>query len=131
MKHGADEVALRVDRWLYQCRFFKSRSLASAAVSGGHVRLNGERATPGSRVKPGDRIDLVRDRLAYRLQVTGIPTRRGPATEARSYFVEDAATLRERESLQSALRQDRLLLPRTDGRPDKRTRRELIRRKGG
>ena len=131
MKGDAGAGALRIDRWLYQCRFFKSRSLASAAVSGGHVRLNGERATPGSRVKPGDRIDLVKDRLAYRLQVTGIPTRRGPATEARSYFVEDEATQRERENLQAALRRDRLLLPRTDGRPDKHTRRDLIRRKGG
>ena len=129
MKNDADAGALRIDRWLYQCRFFKTRSLASAAVSGGHVRLNGERATPGSRVKPGDRIDLVRDRLAYRLQVTGIPMRRGPAAEARGFYVEDEQTRRDRESLQAALRRDRLLLPKTDGRPDKRTRRELIRRK--
>ncbi|MDH3759195.1 MAG: S4 domain-containing protein, partial [Gammaproteobacteria bacterium] len=69
--------ALRIDRWLYFCRFYKSRSLATAAVTGGHVRINGERATPGARVKCGDRIELIRDRLPYIMDVMAIPTRRG------------------------------------------------------
>ena len=122
--------ALRIDRWLYFCRFFKSRSLATAAVAGGHVRINGERATPGQRVKLGDRIDVVRDRLPFSLEVIGIPARRGPAPEARACYVEDEATVREREERSSAIRQDRLMMPRTKGRPDKHTRRELIRRRG-
>ena len=75
---------LRIDLWLHRCRFFKTRSQATAAVAGGHVRLNGERTTPGARVKPGDRIDLRRDRLPYALNVILIPARRGPAAEARS-----------------------------------------------
>ena len=122
--------ALRIDRWLYFCRFFKSRSLATAAVAGGHVRINGERATPGQRVKLGDRIDVVRDRLPFSLEVIGIPARRGPAPEARACYVEDEVTVREREERSSAIRQDRLMMPRTKGRPDKHTRRELIRRRG-
>lgn len=120
--------ALRIDRWLYYCRFYKSRSLATAAVSGGHVRINGERTTPGARVKCGDRIELVRDRLPYVLDVTAIPTRRGPATEARRCYEEDQGIVLERESLIRALRQDRLLMPKTEGRPDKHTRRQLIKR---
>ena len=71
--------ALRIDRWLYYCRFYKTRSLATAAVSGGHVRVNGERTNPGARVRHGDRIELVRERLPYVLDVTAIPSRRGPA----------------------------------------------------
>jgi ribosome-associated heat shock protein Hsp15 len=122
--------SLRIDRWLYYCRFYRSRGQATAAVSGGHVRLNGERPSPGSRVKCGDRVDLVRDRLAYSLTVTGIPQRRGPATEASGCYVEDPGSAREREARVALLRQDRLLMPRTDGRPDKRTRRQLIDRKG-
>jgi ribosome-associated heat shock protein Hsp15 len=122
---------LRVDRWLYYCRFFKTRSRAAAAVAGGHVRLNGERATPGSRVKCGDQIDLVRERLPYSLSVTAIPARRGPAAEARECFIEDEETVRKRETQTAALRQDRLLLPKTDGRPDKHTRRRLISRNRG
>lgn len=119
---------LRIDRWLYYCRFFKTRSRATAAVTGGHVRINGERATPGSRVRCGDRIDMVRERLLFSLTVTAIPNRRGPAAEARDCFVEDEATVRQREIQTAALRQDRLLMPKTDGRPDKHTRRKLISR---
>ena len=121
---------LRIDRWLHCCRFFKTRSKASAAVAGGHVRLNGERAAPGSRVVVGDRIDLIRDRLDYSLEVLAIPARRGPAAEAQSCYVEDEASVAKRQARTEALRQDRLLMPRTDGRPDKRTRRKLRERRG-
>lgn len=122
---------LRIDRWLYYCRFYKSRSLATAAVSGGHVRINGERTTPGARVRCGDRIELVRDRLPFLLDVTAIPARRGPAAEARRCYEEDQGVVLERESLVRALRQDRMLMPKTKGRPDKHTRRELIKRNRG
>ena len=82
-------------------------------------------------MKCGDRIELIRDRLPYIMDVTGIPTRRGPAAEARQYYEEDPGTVLEREALTQALRQDRMLMPKTKGRPDKHTRRQLIRRKGG
>ncbi len=128
MQHASEP--LRIDRWLYFCRFFKTRSKATSAVTGGHVRLNGERAAPGTRVKVGDRIDLVRERLDYSLEVTAIPARRGPAPEARSCYVEDEAIVTEREEKTQALRQDRLLMPKTEGRPDKHTRRKLRERRG-
>lgn len=118
-------ASLRVDRWLFFARFFKSRSLATAAVTGGHVKINGERATPGSRVKSGDRIDLVRDRLPYLMTVTAIPGRRGPATEAAAHYREDELVAAKRLETLAALRSDRMLMPRTDGRPDKHTRRKL------
>jgi len=122
---------LRIDRWLYYCRFYKTRGQATAAVSGGHVRINGERTTPGARVRCGDRIELVRERLPYVLGVTAIPARRGPAVEARQCYEEDPGIVLEREALIQALRQDRMLMPKTKGRPDKHTRRQLIRRKSG
>lgn len=127
---SASSDTLRIDRWLYCCRFFKTRSQATAAVAGGHVKINGERATPGQRVKIGDCIDLVRNRLPYAFEVSKIPARRGPAPEARSFYVEDEEIVREREARVRAIRQDRLMMPRTDGRPDKHTRRELLRRRG-
>ena len=117
--------SLRIDRWLFFCRFFKTRSKATGAVTGGHVRLNGERATPGLRVRVGDRIELLRDRLPYSFAVTGIPSRRGPASEARACYEEDEDVRNQRELKTEALRQDRMLMPRTDGKPDKRTRRRL------
>lgn len=119
------EDSLRIDRWLFYARFFKTRSLATAAVSGGHVKVNGERTTPGNRIKRGDRIDVIRERLLWSLTVVDIPGRRGPAAEARQCYEEDEETARQRESQTAALRQDRLLMPKTDGRPDKHTRRKL------
>jgi ribosome-associated heat shock protein Hsp15 len=123
--------SLRIDRWLFYSRFFKTRVLSTAAVSGGHVKINGERATPGGRVKCGDRIELVRDRLPFSLEVLEIPGRRGPAAEARRCYVEDAETIRQREIQSASLRQDRMLMPKTDGRPDKHTRRKLRERNRG
>jgi ribosome-associated heat shock protein Hsp15 len=112
---------------LYYCRFFKTRVKATAAVDGGHVKVNGERSAPGRRVKCGDHIDLTKERLPYSMEVIAIPTRRGPATEARDCFSEDDEVVRQREKQAAALRQDRLLMPTTKGRPDKHTRRKLIR----
>lgn len=117
--------SLRIDRWLFYCRFFKTRVLATAAVTGGHVKLNGERTTPGSRVKCGDQVDLIRERLSYSMEVLEIPARRGPAAEARRCYCEDEATIRGREKQIVTLQQDRMLMPKTDGRPDKHTRRKL------
>lgn len=122
---------LRIDRWLFFCRFFKTRSLAQAAVTGGHVRLNGERVGPGAKVKTDDRIELTKERLNYRLTVADVPARRGPAAEARRCYVEDEASVRERERKVAALKEDRMLMPRTAGRPDKHTRRRLRERNRG
>lgn len=126
MSDAAD--ALRIDRWLFFCRVFKSRSRATAAVGGGHVRVNGERPSAGTRVKVGDTIEVNRERLTYKLTVTAIPARRGPAAEARQCYEEDAEAVAAREAKTAALRQDRLSMPVTGGRPDKHTRRKLIRR---
>ena len=121
--------SLRIDRWLFFCRFFKTRARATDAVAGGHVRINDERATPGSRVKPGDRVELIRERLRFEFEVVAIPARRGPAAEAQRCYVEDEQVVLERDAKQAALRQDRQLMPRTEGRPDKHTRRKLIARR--
>ena len=126
---GSD--SLRIDRWLFFCRFFKTRGKATNAVSGGHVRLNGERAAPGARVQAGDRIELVRDRLPWSFEVVSVPSRRGPAQEARACYVEDEDVVQQRELKVAALKQDRMLMPRTSGRPDKRTRRKLRDRNRG
>ena len=125
MRESTD--ALRIDRWLFFCRFFKTRSKATAAVSGGHVRVNGERASPGQRVKCGDRIDVVRERLSYSLTVTAIPGRRGPSSEAQACYVEEQTARLRRDQKTAALRQDRMLMPKTEGRPDKRTRAAISR----
>ena len=122
---SSSERTMRVDQWLWFTRFFKTRTLATAAVKAGHVKVNGERAKPGTQVAPGDRIDLLRARLPYVLDVVTVPTRRGPAVEARTCYDESDGSVDARQSLIDGLKSDRLQMPTTSGRPDKRTRRAL------
>ncbi len=120
-----NEDGLRVDRWLWFTRFHKTRTLASAAVQGGHVKVNGERAKSGNRVVPGDTVELVKDRLLYKLTVLSMPARRGPVSEMIKCYQEDATSQQERHELTKQLKEDRRQMPRTRGKPDKHTRRLL------
>ena len=114
---------LRIDKWLWCARFFKSRSLAQQAVEGGHVQVNGERAKASRQVKVGDRLRITRERERFEVEVIGIPERRGPATEARTHYAESA----ESEAARAAVREfNRLTAPVASGRPDKRERRDLL-----
>ena len=122
---------LRLDRWLWFTRFYKTRSAASGAMQGGHVRLNGERARGSTKVVVGDRIRLVRNQLSYDLTVENIPSRRGPATEAQACYRESEESIAAREERLAELRSDRLQMPTTPGKPDKHTRRRLRDRNRG
>ena len=122
---------LRLDRWLWFTRFYKTRSAASAAVQGGHIRHNGERARSSTKVAIGDQIRLVRNQLTYDLTVEDIPSRRGPAPEAQACYSESEASIAAREGHLAELRSDRLQMPTTPGRPDKHTRRRLRERNRG
>lgn len=122
---------LRIDQWLFFVRFFKTRSLATAAVKGGHVRVNGARAKPGLKVVVGDTIEITRDRLPYVVTVQTIPQRRGPARDARTCYTESAESEQRRRRIIDGLKSDRLQMPMTRGRPDKRTRRALRGRNRG
>lgn len=122
--------SLRLDRWLWFTRFYKTRTAASAAVHGGHVRVNGERARAATSVRIGDEVQLVRQQSTYELTVLGIPARRGPAKDAQACYDESAASITRREKQLAELRRDRLQMPMTKGKPDKHTRRQLRDRKG-
>jgi len=127
----AGKEALRLDRWLWCTRFFKTRGLAAAAVKGGHVQLNGERAKPAREIRPGDWLEIVREQQVFRVEVLDIPPRRGPAKEAAMCYREDPDSQARREARQAQLQLDRRLLPETDGRPDPRTRRKMRELKQG
>jgi ribosome-associated heat shock protein Hsp15 len=117
-------ATLRIDKWLWCARFFKSRGLAQDAVEGGHVQVNGERVKASRQVRIGDRLRITRERERYEVDVTGIPVRRGPAPEARQHYRETP----ESEAARAHARElDRLSAPVSNGRPDKRERRDLIR----
>ena len=124
----SDDDRLRVDRWLWCARFFKSRSAAAAAVRSGHVRINGQRVKPAHAVKIGDALHVDPPRADERqVSVLAIPARRGPASEAAATYVESVESIerRKRAAEQRAARAS--YLPPTAGKPDKRTRRLMQR----
>lgn len=121
--------ALRIDRWLFAARFFKSRSLAAEAVGGGRVHVNGERVKPSRAVRSGDRISFVRGGVTFECAVLALPERRGPASEA-VHCYEETAESRARREAAERMRLARALAPRVEGRPDKHERKILRRLRG-
>ena len=122
MTEQASTPGLRIDKWLWFARFFKSRSQATDAVAGGLVHVNGERVKASRIVHIGDRLNITRDEVRFELQVTGIPVRRGPAPEARAHYEESAQSIAAREQHRAHAS---LSAPAPDGRPDKHSRRLL------
>jgi ribosome-associated heat shock protein Hsp15 len=125
---ATDQERLRIDRWLWCARFFKTRSVAAEAVRSGHVRLNGQRVKPAHAVRVGDALTVeLRDESEREVVIAAIPVRRGPAPEAAATYVETTESIERRRQAaeQRALRP--AFAPPTEGRPDKRTRRLLLR----
>lgn len=119
---------LRIDRWLWCARLFKSRSAAAEAVRGGHARLNGQRVKPSHAVRIGDALQLSLPRSSDRdLQIAAIPLRRGPAPEAAATYVESPESLERRRVAAEQRAARGSYAPPTAGKPDKRTRRLLLR----
>jgi ribosome-associated heat shock protein Hsp15 len=117
----------RLDKWLWHARFFKTRSLATAAINGGKVHLNAERVKPAHRVRIGDRLSLSLQGIVAEFEVLGLPERRGPAAEAISHYLETAASAQRRVKLREQQRLANISRPRPEARPDKRERRRLMR----
>jgi ribosome-associated heat shock protein Hsp15 len=117
----------RLDKWLWYVRLYKTRSLATAAVNGGKVHLNAERTKPAHRIVIGDRVSVSQQGIVAEYQVIGLPRRRGSAPEAQAHCLETLASAERRTKLREQLRLAQVSRPRSDGRPDKRDRRRLMR----
>ena len=118
---------VRIDKWLWAARFYKTRSLAQQAVEGGKVRLNGERVKPAKDVRVGDTLDMNIAAHDWTIAVRVLSDRRGPAAVAQTLY-EESAESRARRAEQAALRKlsTEPALAR-QGRPTKRERRQLER----
>jgi ribosome-associated heat shock protein Hsp15 len=117
----------RLDKWLWYARFYKTRTLAAAAITGGRVHLNAERVKPAHRIRIGDRLSLSLQGIVAEFEVLGLPQRRGPAAEAQSHYFETPASATRRAHLREQQRLAQLSRPRPEARPDKRDRRRLMR----
>ena len=88
---------MRIDRWLWAARFYKTRSAATEAVAGGHVQVGGERVKPAKEIRLGDSLEIRRGGLTWRVTVTGLAERRGSASVAATLYEEAPESLAVRE----------------------------------
>jgi ribosome-associated heat shock protein Hsp15 len=115
--------SVRIDKWLWAARFFKTRSMATDAVDGGKVRLNGDRVKPARSVKPGDRLDIDNGATEWEVIVKDVAEKRGSATIAQTLYDETEESIAKREKkaeLRKYFREPGEMLK---GRPTKRDRR--------
>jgi ribosome-associated heat shock protein Hsp15 len=118
---------VRIDKWLWAARFYKTRSLASDAVDGGKIQVNGDRVKPAKTVKPGDVVRVRVGPYEHVVTVRGTAERRGPAALAATLYVETEASRAAREKLHWQLTAAAPAMEPEKGRPTKRDRRELER----
>jgi len=116
---------VRIDKWLWAARFFKTRTLATDAVDGGHVQLNGTRIKPAHAVRAGDRIQLVIGEQRWELIVQAVADKRGSATIARTLYEETTDSIAARLARIEARRVEHEPADDMRGRPTKRDRRQM------
>ena len=122
---------VRLDKWLWAARFYKTRGLAAEAIAGGRVQVNGARAKHARTVRPGDAVRLQLGPYEHLLTVRALSVRRGPATEAARLYEEDAAGKARRLHLAEQHRLAAHAFTYGEGKPSKKDRREMLRFKRG
>ena len=121
---------VRLDKWLWAARFYKTRSLASDAIAGGKVQVNGDRAKRARTLHPGDEIRVRQGPYEHRVVVRELSGRRGPASEAAKLYEELPESRAARENVALQLKAMHSAFVPEKGRPTKRDRREIERLRG-
>jgi len=116
---------VRIDKWLWAARFYKTRSLAAQAVTGGKVHLNGMRVKPARAVKVADELEIHKDGFRFCVAVLALSGRRGPASVAQTLYQESQDSVEKRAVLREQYRLANESTPRPDRKPDKKARRQL------
>jgi len=114
--------SLRLDKWLWAARFFKTRALAVEAIDGGKVDVNGDHVRRSRQVRPGDRVRIRLGPFEHTVEVKALAARRGPASEAAKLYEEDAGSKHRREQLAEAHRIARQSFAHGEGKPSRRER---------
>jgi ribosome-associated heat shock protein Hsp15 len=124
---GGAVERVRLDKWLWAARFFKTRALATEAVAGGKVHAGDQRCKPSHPVRLGEVLRIQRGIEEYRVTVRALNDRRGPATEAALLYEETPESRQQREALRERRRLERSPFPQPAGRPTKQDRRRIVR----
>lgn len=125
---GADpesNASMRIDKWLWAARFYKTRSLAIAAISGGKVHLNGSRIKPSHKVTPGDRLSIRKGPYGFNITVEKLARQRRPAEEAQTLYSESVESANARHELYRERKLQGYSARHRERRPDKRARRQI------
>ena len=122
---------VRLDKWLWAARFYKTRAVAREMIEGGKVHYNGQRSKPSKVVELNALLTLRQGNDERTVVVKGITEQRRPATEAVSLYEETAESIEKREKVALARKLNALTMPHPDRRPDKKERRDLMRFKYG
>ena len=123
---AAPSPDIRIDKWLWAARFFKTRALAREAVSGGKVQCNGHRVKPGRTLKEGDQLNVTRGDENFEITVVELTNRRVSALRAQQMYLEDPASVQRREAMAEQRKRDRDSRLEARGRPTKRERRQIV-----
>ena len=123
-----DSESMRLDKWLWAARFFKTRKLAAEAIQGGKVHLDGQRTKPGKNIKVGSKLEIHKNSLKWEIEVAILPKQRRPASEAATFYLESEQSRLKRTELIADIRAQRAATPlKTDRRPNKKDRRLIHR----
>ncbi len=121
----APGARVRIDKWLWAARFFKTRSLAAEAVNKGRVRIGGAAVKPAKEVRVGDRVEISLDRVVWLIEVLGVSEVRGPASFAQTLYIETTESRQQRLAEQERRKLFREPAAAFHGRPTKRDRRNI------
>jgi ribosome-associated heat shock protein Hsp15 len=122
---GTHDDRVRLDKWLWSARFYKTRSLAAQAVDAGQVRVNGDRVKPARALRAGEIVTVRKSAFVWEVQVLALSDRRGGAMDAAKLYRETAQSFETREALVAQRRAASAGTPQLSGRPTKRQRRKL------
>jgi ribosome-associated heat shock protein Hsp15 len=118
---------IRLDKWLWAARFFKTRSLAAEAITGGKIHINGDRAKPSRLVRSGDKLNIRRGLYEWTVIVKDTSRLRGPASQAHRLYEETEESMRKREDAIAQMKLERPPEIDLSGRPSKKDRRAIAR----
>jgi len=126
MKKEKSSEEVRLDKWLWAARFYKTRAIAREMIEGGKVHYNGQRSKPGKVVELNAELTLRQGNDERTVVVADISAQRRPASEAQQLYRETDASIKKREKMAQARKMNALTMPHPDRRPDKKERRDLM-----
>ncbi len=121
---------IRIDKWLWAARFFKTRAAAADAVNGGKVHVNGQRVKSSRPIQQGDRLEITRSHTLSVVDVLLLSDKRGPAKVAQELYEETSESIEQRELKSQQRKLLNASMPRSQGKPDKHQRREIRKASG-